>query len=145
MRLFSCKVRLSNSLHNEVQKISVTAAEIMILRHIHGLMDTETGEIDSSCVIDIKPTGTVSRTDTEERRRLQSIYGTALKRHKKSIDTLFGVGQPLPQAIEDEEGVAALDASEEKPKRKNTRRKDRAETDPGFEAPPSEDLDELAG
>ncbi len=36
MKLYSCKVRLGGSVVNEVRKDSVLAAEIMLLRGIHG-------------------------------------------------------------------------------------------------------------
>ena len=96
MRLFSCKLRLKSSLHNEVQKIGVSAAEIMVLRHVHCPGD----EVDPSTVVDIKAAGEITRTDAEERARLAGLYDVALKKQGKSIATMFGVGVPLPKVVE---------------------------------------------
>jgi hypothetical protein len=101
MRLFSCKVRLSNSLYNEVPKINVTAPEITILRYIHGGGGgPEQALPDTASVTDIKATGNVDRTSEAERARLQALYGAALKKKDVTMGSLFGVGIPLPDTID---------------------------------------------
>src|SRR5581483_6989217 len=100
MQLYSCKVRLSGSLYHEVPKTEVTAAEIAILRAIHGFTDPETGNIDPSCVVDIVATGNVDRSDAEERDRLSIVYNAALKRFGTSVAKFFGIGTPLPKFAE---------------------------------------------
>jgi hypothetical protein len=50
---------------NSVPKFGVTAAEIAVLRHIHG----------EDSVTDIEPAGDIQRSHREERARLVSTYG----------------------------------------------------------------------
>jgi hypothetical protein len=84
MDQFDCKVRLAGSVGNEVRKELVTAAQIIILRHIHG----------EDSVLDIVGRPEVKRGDTEERDRLAKEYG-ALK-----VAELFGpVHNPLPKTV----------------------------------------------
>lgn len=91
MQLYNCKVRLSGSLYNEVPKDEVTAAEITLLRVIHG----------NDGVADIVHKGEVERSDIEERGRLNFIYGGALHTidEIKSINGVFGVAGALPDKI----------------------------------------------
>lgn len=92
MQLYDCKVRLSGSLYNEVPKTGVTAAEITVLRVIHG----------SDSVADIKPdVFDRKRSDGSERARLDSIYGSAISKIEdiKSLNGIFGVAAPLPQHL----------------------------------------------
>lgn len=56
---------LGGDTRNTVPKYGVTAAEIAVLRLIHG----------EAAVFDIEPTGSVSRTDRQEIGRLSEIYG----------------------------------------------------------------------
>lgn len=56
---------LGGDKRNTVPKYGVTAAEIAVLRLIHG----------DDAVFDIEPTGTVSRTDRQEIGRLTEVYG----------------------------------------------------------------------
>lgn len=106
MRLFSCKVRLKGSLYNEVVKPEVTAAEIAVLRHIHGGADA---------VADIKPLGreavdrfedehTTPRTSQSERARLMALYDP---RDKFITSKLFGIGAPLPDTYDGEPNTVA--------------------------------------
>jgi hypothetical protein len=44
VKLYSCKVRLSGSLYNEVPKANVTASEVYIFRLLHGGDDAVTAE-----------------------------------------------------------------------------------------------------
>jgi hypothetical protein len=140
MQLFSAKVRIKNSLHNEVPKIGLTAAEITVLRYLHGLVNSETGELDNSCVLDIKQTGETARSDSVERERLQSIYGVALRRQGKTIATLFGVGNPLPQTVDGMEAVVVLEPGENI---ERTKRAYNKKAKAPVEAP--DELHELAG
>lgn len=109
MRLYNCKVRLSGSLYNEVQKSNVTAAEVHILKILHGgdavidLVDigkamsltTENGE---------KPR---ARGQSEERARLEEQYGFGLvaaqkaKHPSEALGVIFGVAGQLPDALPD--------------------------------------------
>lgn len=105
MQLYSCKVRLSGSLYNEVPKTDITAAEITVLRVIHG----------NDAVADIKATGSVKRTDAEERGDLTRRYGKALRAFDdiKSLNGIFGVAGALPKELP---GVEK--AEEKKPARR---------------------------
>ena len=119
MQLYDCKVRLGGNLYNEVFKRGVTAAEIMVLRVIHG------GAVDDlDCLVDVKVSKdeqghklpVIDRDDNEERERLTFLYGEALasREHVKSINGIFGPASALPQII------AGIDNTVEaaKPKRK---------------------------
>lgn len=110
MKLYDCTVRLEGSPLHEVKKTDVTAAEIIVLREIHGGMDA---------VIDIKPVGkgrekVAKRTSGEERARLASIYASpnaltdvAVSKKLAMLTHLFGhESLPLPTEL--------VDAPEEK-------------------------------
>ncbi len=105
MQLYDCKVRLKGSLYNEVHKRGVSAAEIMVLRVIHG------GAVDDmDAVVDVKPSMDadgkrlpVSEVDDhDERERLQELYGEALHsiEHISNINGLFGPASALPQVLD---------------------------------------------
>lgn len=64
MQLYSIKVRLGGLVNNEVRKSGVTAAEIMVLRALHG----------DDAVVDITSAKMDHRTHAEERARLNAIY-----------------------------------------------------------------------
>ena len=98
MKFYQCKVRLDGSVSNEVSKINVTAAEIMMLRMVHG---------GSDAVVDIKETGDDHRTNEEERMRLRHEYRDFIgKTPKGELDpmmSLFGPDHlPLPTEIKEE-------------------------------------------
>lgn len=104
MKLYDCTVRLGGSLVNEVQKTEVTAAEIEVLRHLHGGADS---------VINIKPSldgkkhKSVKRTSAEERQRLSDVYANTTlltdidaKKKKAMMTELFGHDRlPLPEDL----------------------------------------------
>lgn len=64
---------------NTVMKWAITAAEIAVLREIHG---------DES-VRDVEPVGHVKRTHRQERERLAAIYGGAKRDDKRIVEMLF--------------------------------------------------------
>jgi hypothetical protein len=104
MRLYDCTVRLNGSLLNCVRKSGVTAAEIVVLRHVHGQSENANDPIT-----DITPSGHIDRSDREERARLMVRYRMGEVSGPVLIPQLLGVaGVPLPQALEGiEEPVAA--------------------------------------
>lgn len=65
-----CWVRLGGDALNTVPKAGVTAAEIAVLQIIHG----------NDAVREVRPIGTLERTQRVERERLKSIYGNAKDR-----------------------------------------------------------------
>lgn len=75
MKLYSCKVRLHGEVKDEVLKSDVTAAEIRVLRHVHGGDDA---------VVDIAENGACDRNEVQERDRLAKRYG------EKTVAELFG-------------------------------------------------------
>ena len=96
MRLYSCKVRLGGSLYNEVLKSEVTAAEIHILRALHG----------NDAVIDVKEIGKNKISQPEERDRLTLEYGAGLAAARQlrelpdqAVIGVFGLGSRLPDDI----------------------------------------------
>lgn len=97
MKLYDCKVRLGGSLYNEVPKTGLTAAEIHILRHLHG----------NDAVADITEAGKNSTTQAQERERLIEVYGDGLRGQQinktspaQAFSEIFGIAGRLPEAIE---------------------------------------------
>lgn len=105
MQLYNCKVRLHGSLYNEVRKDSITAAEIAVLRIIHG----QEGGIDA--VTDIEHTGrkNTSVTDAALRDYLNQEYGPGLAAIDgvKNLNGVFGVAGALPKHLEGVDHVSA--------------------------------------
>jgi hypothetical protein len=110
-KLYSCKLRLDGSVLNEVPKYEVTAAEIEMLRGLHG----------SDAIINIKDAGSVERSDAEERARVYSMFINPLldapprvKAKNEMFSTLFGhKSQPMPKTLEADETIE--DIVDEKP------------------------------
>lgn len=94
MKLYTATVRLAGSLSNEVVKSQITAAEIAVLQRIHG----------ADSVRNISEIGAVkNRSDNRERTRLAVEYPKGLAADGKQplegiafINSIFGVGTPLP-------------------------------------------------
>lgn len=115
MKLFSCKLRLAGAVTNEVQKTEVTAAEIEVLREIHG----------ADAVLDIKSVGENTSNSAQERARLKRLYASeeslssqSLGKRMAMLRNLFGHDRlALPDEVVDraaEEGEdvdEALDAA----------------------------------
>jgi hypothetical protein len=78
MQTAHCLLSLGGDHGNQVMKHGVTAAEIAVLRAIHG----------NDAVQEIEPAGHVKRSHREERERLLSTYGAA----KGEDDKLIVVG-----------------------------------------------------
>lgn len=101
MQLYNCKVRLHGSLYNEVRKDNITAAEIAILRIIHG---------GSDAVADIEHTGrkNSSMSDSAMREYLHSEYGEGLAAIEgvKNINGVFGAAGALPKSVDGVEHVS---------------------------------------
>lgn len=95
MKLYSIKVRLGGNVMNEIRKDEVTAAEIAILRILHG----------NDAVLEIAAIGDAARDDEEELDRLRAIYDDGLgaiePRGSVTVDRLFGMA-PLPDSIRSE-------------------------------------------
>lgn len=96
MRLYSCKVRLSGSLYNEVPKFDVTAAEVHILRLLHG----------NDSIANLEETGKNKIGQAEERDRLIELYGPGLSAMRQlrempnqAFAGVFGIGGRLPEDI----------------------------------------------
>jgi hypothetical protein len=98
MQLYNCKVRLDGSVANEVRKADATAAEIEILRAIHG----------DDAVVDIVETRMDRRAHAEERARLNAIYANpdtnnpeVFARKQALVRNLFGHDRmPLPLKLD---------------------------------------------
>ncbi len=100
MKLYDGIVRLEGSVANEVAKTGMTAAEVEVLRALHG----------ADAVVGLKPSkpASVKRTSVQERERLMSIYAdssslTAVDAGKKAamFTELFGHARsPLPEDLD---------------------------------------------
>jgi hypothetical protein len=90
VKLYDCKVRLGGNVVNEVRKDKVTAAEVILMRAIHG----------DDAVIEIVEVGEDKRSDAEERERLAAaLYDGEM------LGKVFGISAiPLPREVP---GVAA--------------------------------------
>lgn len=71
MQIYDCIVRLAGDITNEVPKTDATAAEIIVLRHIHG----------GDAVIGIKKRHMDKRPHSVERDRLSLRYGFGITEH----------------------------------------------------------------
>lgn len=118
MKLYQCKLRLAGNVNNEVLKTDVTAAEIEVLREIHG----------SDAVLDIVQTGENKLDSAKERARLKRIYASeeslssqSLGKRMAMLRNLFGHDRlELPNDVVDpadriEDEDEEIEAAEDKP------------------------------
>ncbi len=93
MEIANVMLALGGDTGNTVPKRGVTAAEIAVLRSIHG----------NEAVFDIEPLGDVERSQREERGRLKAVYGRAMDGNQNSIvESLFpGAAARLFEKIEE--------------------------------------------
>jgi hypothetical protein len=75
MQTANCLLSLGGDHGNQVMKHGVTAAEIAVLRAIHGV----------EAVQDVQPSGHVKRSHREERERLLGTYGHAKGEDEKHV------------------------------------------------------------
>lgn len=97
MHLYRCKVNLNGSTDNQVIKDNVTAAEIRLLQYIHG--KSENGK---EPVVDVEHVANTTRSDNQERARLNAVYAELeLGQGAAILERILGVaGVPLPQKYE---------------------------------------------
>lgn len=107
MHLYSATLNLNSKNMNQVPMKDLTAAEIAILRAVHG-DPTREGVGGVEPVIDIKFTGDVDRSDEVERDRLTGTEGTneagepvrAVPRYGMAqFRKAFPFDQPFPQHL----------------------------------------------
>jgi len=99
MRMYDCHVRLGNTTTSEVPLYGISAAEIIVLRHVHGL--------DAVVRIEAKNQATASASAMRE--LLRKKYEGENKRGM--IDSLFGPNHmPLPQELDPESEALAQQA-----------------------------------
>jgi hypothetical protein len=89
METYTCKLRLSGALANEVPKIGVTIPEMVLLQSQHG----------HDAISDVKHAGTVERDEGEERARLLSIYAKTGKGRAHFERVLGQEHMPLPTRV----------------------------------------------
>lgn len=86
MQLYQAEVRLGGSMTNTVIKKELSAAEVIVLRNIHG----------AESVMAIKATGSEGREYDKEYQRLCNIYGV------RKVQQCFPGAQPeLPDKLKD--------------------------------------------
>jgi hypothetical protein len=111
VQIYDCKVRIGGSLFNEVRKAGATAAEVHLLKHIHG----------HDAVVEIRPVGAIEIDDEDERERLGIAYSLGdpsmlspdAMPGAKLVRDLFGVeSMPLPQKLK---GFAEIDTIPDEP------------------------------
>lgn len=99
MKTYNCKLRLAGAVTNEVQKAGVSAAEIEVLRELHG----------SDSIVDIKDAGDNKRTSVQERAYLRQVYANPeqlsaqiLVKKQAMLRNLFGHDRmDLPNDVSD--------------------------------------------
>lgn len=102
MRMYDCHVRLGNTTTSEVPLSGISAAEIITLRHVHGL----------DAVVRIFAKNETMASGQAERALLTKKYEIEGKRGM--IDSLFGPNHmPLPQELDPESEALAQAAVEE--------------------------------
>lgn len=81
MQTANCSLALGGDQGNTVPKFGITAAEIAVLRVIHG----------DDAVTNIEPAGEVKRTDRQEIARLTQVFGTNQdgRVRAKAVEALF--------------------------------------------------------
>lgn len=93
MQKYNSTLRLGGALTNTVSKNGVTAAEILVLRGLHG----------EEAVVDISETEMDKRDHAQERGRLVALYG------HKVVTALFGApyanNSRLPVKLDDFQGL----------------------------------------
>ena len=99
MRMYNCHVRLGGTTTSEVPLAGITAAEIIVLRHVHGL--------DAVVCIEAKNQATASNSAIRELLRKKYEGENKLG----MIDSLFGpTHMPLPQELDPESEALAQQA-----------------------------------
>lgn len=89
MQLAKCLVSLSGNRNNQVLRTNVSAAEILVLRHVHG----------EASVSEVVVTGTVERTNIEEKALLCEKYN---RPGKDKVEKLFpGIDPRMPMTLKD--------------------------------------------
>lgn len=96
MHIYSAKIKLGGLLTNEIRKSGLTAAEILVLRRIHG----------DDALSEIIQVGTVNRSDSKERQRLFGSVGdtTPLYREDQFREVFQNDFGPLPQVLPEAQG-----------------------------------------
>lgn len=99
MKIYNCKVRLHANPNDEVRRNKVTAAEIRVLRKMHG----------EDAVIEITEIADIERTQDYERDRLERLYGA------KAVTALFGVPVVKIDAELPADPMAEIETAKPKP------------------------------
>lgn len=120
-KTYDFKLRLEGSVLNEVPKEGLTAAEVDMLRALHG----------ADAVVGLVEAGEVSRSDAAERERVKSLFMNPLldgpprlKAKTEMFRDLFGHDSlPMPKALAVAEVVEDEDdeVAEDKPPIRRTR------------------------
>lgn len=116
MQLYNCTVRLNGTLTNNVFKSDVTAAEIEILRRIHGQSESSNDPVFEIQAFDWRegpdddegkptryrvPKGTVNRSAAAEKQRLAMTYSAGEMSGRDIVDSVLGAGAtPVPLVVE---------------------------------------------
>lgn len=106
MKLYSAVIHLAGEMKNQVRKNELTAAEIVLLRVIHG----------NDAVHEIEHVANVNRSDARERQRLAGIYSLNRQDGFKSgealvLENLGIAGTPLPDDVPEPENLTEPEAA----------------------------------
>lgn len=123
MDVYSCRIRPSGFLMHEVNRQGITAAEVVLLRAIHGGPET---------VIVLKKTGNADPSPAEEYERLAEYYGADQVRAVYGPVTSARLPDRVDDDFEDETEKAEPKAKEKAPAKKG-RGKKAAQVEPDDE------------
>lgn len=100
MKYYSAYIRPAGDLHTEVHKDNLSAPEVMLLRHLHGV----------DAVLKVQYIGDKNTKHKAERERLAMAYGGNEERGKALLREIFGSDMsPLPLELEDVQPEPLLD------------------------------------
>lgn len=130
MEIYDCKILVGGSRNNEVRKKSVTAAEVVMLRHLHG----------EDSIIDVVHVGSSDISMSKVREILALTYGPGdvdtTRAGPAILKEVFGPpGVALPSAVE---GVTLIKSPKKIPVDQITRWRETSIDDsnhPGYVAP----------
>jgi len=100
MQMFNCKVRLAGNVGMEVRKTGVTAAEVEVLRALHG----HDAVLDLDYVGDLKPSEDISNVKAHVMDGLTRTYGASSVGDTVKtpvLEAAFGRSMRLPTTLED--------------------------------------------
>lgn len=103
MEVYTATVRLAGDMQNTVPKSGLTAAEVVVLRHLHG----------QDAVVDLVKTGERRVNERRERARLDAFYPAGRIKEVFGVPGSFPLPQVAPAIMASDEGVDLPDEDDD--------------------------------